>query len=419
MKILVVGGGGREHAIAWKLAQSARVKKIFCAPGNAGTAQVAENLSIGADDLPALLQFAEKEKISLTVVGPEAPLVGGIVDLFEKRGLKIFGPSKNAARLEASKVFMKEVMQKAKVPTAGYRAFTDVKAARDYAGKIEKWPTVVKADGLAGGKGVCVASNSKEAETFIEKLVSQKMFGGAGERVVIEDFMEGEEASYIVVSDGENYAPLATSQDHKRAFDGDKGPNTGGMGAYSPAPVITPEVDEKIRRRIIEPVLAQMRALGSPFKGFLYAGLMIAGGEPSVLEFNVRLGDPETQPILSRYSGDFLEILEAAVSGDVTRVNVKWKSDSAVCVVMAAGGYPDSYEKGHTIEGLHSCADNVTIFHAGTKLDGEKVVTSGGRVLGVTATAPTIKEAVKAAYSCVDGISWKDAFHRKDIGHLL
>ena len=421
MKLLVVGGGGREHALVWKLAQSELVKKIYCAPGNAGTAQLAgvaplsENIPIGADDIEALLEFVKKESIDFTVVGPEVPLVKGIVDLFKENGQKIFGPSKEASRLEGSKSFMKDVLKKAGIPTAGYETFTDAASAEKYINSLAEWRHVVKADGLAAGKGVLVTDNKTEALKFSADAMAGASFGDAGSKIIVEDFLSGEEASYIVVADGENFVAMASSQDHKRAFDGDKGPNTGGMGAYSPAPVITAEVEEKIKRKVIEPLLREMSLRGAPFTGFLYAGLMIDNGEPTVLEFNVRMGDPETQPLLVRYGGDLLELLMAAERGDVTGVNVEWQDDASVCIVMASGGYPGSYEKGKLIAGLGNCADNVVVFHAGTKLDGKDVVTSGGRVLGVTASAPTVKEAVDAAYACCEKISWEDSFYRKDI----
>lgn len=417
MKILVVGGGGREHAIAWKINQSKRVNKIYCAPGNAGTAQIAENLPIAADDVNGLLNFAKKEKIDFTIVGPEIPLVNGIVDLFTLHGLKIFGPAKSAAELEASKLFMKEVAKKAGVPTAEFKSFTDCQAAIDHLKNRKEWPQVVKADGLAAGKGVCVAEDLETAEKFVNSVMSEKIFGDSGNSVVIESFLDGEEASYIVVSDGKNFVPLAHSQDHKRAFDGDKGPNTGGMGAYSPAPVITPEIEERVKKKIIKPMIDEMHSSGKPFRGFLYAGLMIKDGVPSVLEFNVRLGDPEAQPLLSRYRGDLLDLLEAAAEGDLTGVKVEWQDNAAVCIVIASGGYPGSYEKGKVIEGLDSLPDNVTVFHAGTKTDGGNVVTSGGRVLGVTATAGTIEEAQKLAYSAAEKIKWEGSFYRKDIAN--
>jgi len=415
MKILVVGGGGREHALVWKLAKSPLVNKIFCAPGNAGTAQISENVDIGAADIEALLAFAKKESIDFTVVGPEVPLVKGIVDLFKANGQKIFGPSKEASRLEGSKSFMKDVLQKAGIPTAGYEMFSDYESAEKQIKGIAEWRHVVKADGLAAGKGVLVTDDKDKALKFTADAMAGASFGDAGMKIIVEDFLGGEEASYIVVADGENFVPMASSQDHKRAFDGDKGPNTGGMGAYSPAPVITAEVEEKIKRKVIKPLLHEMSSRGAPFTGFLYAGLMIDNGEPSVLEFNVRMGDPETQPLLLRYGGDLLELLMAAERGDVSGVKVEWRDDASVCVVMASGGYPGSYEKGKRITGLGNCAENVVVFHAGTKLDGENVVTSGGRVLGVTATAPTVKEAAAAAYACCEKVTWDGAFYRKDI----
>ena len=415
MKILVVGGGGREHALAWKLAQSPRVDKLYCAPGNAGTAQLGENCPIGADDIDALLVFVKKESIDFTVVGPEVPLVKGIVDLFKANGQKIFGPSKEAARLEGSKSFMKDCLQKAGIPTAMYEVFTDGELAKKYINTRTEWRHVVKADGLAAGKGVLVTADKNEALKFTADAMAGTSFGDAGQKVIIEELLKGEEASYIVVADGRNFVSLATSQDHKRAFDGDKGPNTGGMGAYSPAPVITPEVEEKIKRKIMEPLLREMKSRGAPFSGFLYAGLMIENGEPTVLEFNVRLGDPEAQPLLCRYGGDLLDLLEASADGDVSSVKVEWRENASVCVVMASGGYPGSYEKGKPITGLEGCAENVVVFHAGTKLDGDAVVTSGGSVLGVTATAPTVKEAVAAAYACCEKIKWAGSFYRTDI----
>ncbi|MDH5543487.1 MAG: phosphoribosylamine--glycine ligase [Nitrospinota bacterium] len=415
MKILVVGGGGREHALAWKIAQSPRVSRIYCAPGNAGTISVAENIDIRAEDIEALLAFAKNEKINFTVVGPEQPLVAGIVDLFKKNGLKIFGPSMEASRLEGSKIFMKEVLISANIPTAEYHTFTSADEAIAYLNGVKKFPQVVKADGLAAGKGVLVAPDAASATAFVKDVMGERIFGDSGNRVIIEQFLGGEEASYIVVADGENFVPLATSQDHKRIGDNDTGPNTGGMGAYSPAPIVTDNVRKKVDERVIKPLLAEMKRRGSPFTGFLYAGLMIENGEPYVLEFNVRFGDPETQPILSRYPGDLLDLLEAAANGDVTGIDLEWPENASVCVVMAAGGYPGSYAKGKTIEGLEKNLDGVTVFHAGTGVKDEKVVTSGGRVLGVTATARTIKEAKDLAYSRVKGISWDGCYFRNDI----
>ncbi|MEE8484484.1 MAG: phosphoribosylamine--glycine ligase [Nitrospinota bacterium] len=421
MKVLVIGAGGREHALVWKLRQSPRVTKLCCAPGNAGTAAIAENVSIGADDVGGLLEFAQKEKIDFTVVGPEAPLVLGIVDLFIENGLKIFGPQKAAAQIEGSKIFMKEMLDKAKIPTSTYKTFTDRNEALAYIETLNDFPVVIKADGLAAGKGVHIAQGRDDANEFIDSVMDAKIFGASGDRIIIEKFLDGEEASYIVVADGKNYVPMASSQDHKRVGDGDTGPNTGGMGAYSPAPVVTPEVDKKIRRRVIEPLLATMKNEDAPFSGFLYAGLMIADGEPSVLEFNVRMGDPETQPILPRYKGDLLELLEASAAGDVSGIKPEWDDRAAVCIVMASGGYPGSYKTGFVIEGLEDEGlkgeglDNVTVFHAGTKLDGDKVVTSGGRVLGVTALGATIWEATDLAYIAASKIKWEGSFYRRDI----
>lgn len=415
MKVLVVGSGGREHTLAWKIKQSPKVTELYCAPGNAGTAQIATNVHIGAEDVDALLNFAKNEKLDLTVVGPEAPLVKGIVDLFSENGLRIFGPTKEAAKLEGSKIFMKEVLQSAGVPTAIYKTFEDAKSALEYLDGIKEFPLVVKADGLAAGKGVLSAYDRESAGNFVNDVMSRKIFGESGNRIIIEQFLDGEEASYIAVADGENFIPLASSQDHKRVGDGDTGPNTGGMGAYSPAPVVTPDVDEKIRKRVVRPILDEMKKRGKPFKGSLYAGLMIKKGEPYVLEINVRFGDPEAQPILPRYRGDFLELLDAAVDGDVQRIKPQWSDDASVCVVMASGGYPGSYEKGKIIEGLDEEMDNVTVFHAGTAIREGRVVTSGGRVLGVTATAPTIKEAAELAYRRTKSIRWDGCFYRKDI----
>jgi len=410
-----VGGGGREHALAWKISQSPKISKLYCAPGNGGTAGIATNVDIGAEDIDALAGFAHQEKIDLTVVGPEAPLVKGIVNLFDSKGLRVFGPSAKAAELEGSKIFMKEILQSAGVPTAKYEMFRSAESALAYLDTVSDYPVVVKADGLAAGKGVLVAPDKDSAKSFVNDLMSSKMFGESGEKIIIEQCLKGEEASYIVVADGSDFVPLASSQDHKRVGDGDTGPNTGGMGAYSPAPVITPEIDEKIRTKIIRPLLDEMADQGRPFTGFLYAGLMIDGGEPSVLEFNVRFGDPETQPILARYKGDFLELLEAATEGEISRATPEWEEGSSVCVVMASAGYPGTYEKGKVIEGLEQDIDGTTVFHAGTAIKDGKVVTNGGRVLGVTAVGADIREAVDRAYKRVETIKWDGAFWRTDI----
>ncbi len=416
MKVLLVGSGGREHAIAWKLAQSPRISKLFCAPGNAGTAETAQNIPIPAEDIHSLLDFAKKEKIDFTIIGPEAPLVLGVVDLFTQNGLRIFGPTKAAAQLEGSKIFMKQMLVKASVPTAQYHTFTALAPALAHLDTAQ-FPLVVKADGLAAGKGVLVTADKKEAADFISASMSQKMFGESGEKIIIEQFLDGEEASYIVASDGQRFVPLASAQDHKRAFDGDNGPNTGGMGAYSPAPVVTPELEQKIKETIITPLIDTMRREGAEFRGFLYAGIMVVKGEPLVLEFNARLGDPETQPLLFRYQGDLLDLLEASAAGDVSKIKLEWKNDVAVCIVIASGGYPGEFKKGFPIEGLGSCSGNSFVFHAGTKLDGGRVVTAGGRVLGVTASAPTIKEATKLAYECAAKIKFTGMAYRKDIAH--
>ena len=415
MKILVIGSGGREHALSWKLAQSPRVTEVYCAPGNAGTAADVTNVDIPADDLNALAEFAEAEAIDLTVVGPEQPLVDGVVDLFKERGLKVFGPSKEAAQLEGSKVYMKEALIASGVPTASYETFNTAEEAIAYLNSNEKFPIVVKADGLAAGKGVLVAPDREAAIGFVNELMNDKIFGTSGDQIIIEQFLAGEEASYIVVADGSDFVPLASSQDHKRVGDGDSGPNTGGMGAYSPAPVVTPDVDKKIRERVIQPLLDEMVRRGAPFTGFLYAGIMVDNGDPYTLEFNVRFGDPETQPILSRYSDDLTVLLEAAVDGRLSEVKPEWEENAAVCVVMAAGGYPGSYGKGFPISGLDDEIEGVKVFHAGTTFKDGEVVTSGGRVLGVTALAPTIKEATELAYKRVATINWDSVQYRKDI----
>jgi len=414
MNILIIGSGGREHTLVWKIAQSPRVKKIYCAPGNGGISLIAECVPVKVTDVPALVNFAREKKIDLTVVGPEVPLAAGIVDEFGKENLKVFGPTKIAAELESSKVFAKKMMRKYGIPTGEGEIFARPQEAIAYI-REKGAPLVVKADGLAAGKGVIVCPTVKEAEEAINLIMVEKAFGEAGSQVIVEECLQGEEASFIALTDGETILLLIPSQDHKPIYDGDKGPNTGGMGAYSPAPVVTDDVDRKIRERVIKPLLARMKEDGMPFTGFLYAGLMIKDGEPHVLEFNVRCGDPETQPIMTRYGGDLLDLLEAAADGDMGGVDVSWKDDASVCVVMASGGYPGNYEKGHEITGLGDCAGDVVVFHAGTKLDGARVVTTGGRGLGVTATAPTLKEAVDAAYACCAKIRWKDCFYRKDI----
>lgn len=417
MKILVVGSGGREHAIIWKIAQSPRVSKIFAAPGNGGTARLAQQVDISADDIKRLVDFTRKEKIDLTVVGPEAPLEAGIVDEFEKNNLAIFGPAKLAARLEGSKVYTKELCDKFGVPTAKFKVFTNAGLARKH---IEERgvPVVIKADGLAAGKGVIVCKNKEEARAAIDKIMSEKAFGSAGERIVIEDCLEGEEASIIVLSDGKNVVPLASSQDHKRIFDCDLGANTGGMGAYSPAPAAEGKIFNETLEKIINPVIDGMAAEGNPFKGVLYAGIMITPEGLSLLEFNVRFGDPETQAILPRLKSDLVDLILSSVDGNLGGVKAEWDPRACVCIVMASGGYPGKYEKGKEILGLDEAGalKDVMVFHAGTKHEGNKVLTSGGRVLGVTALGETIESAVKGAYEAVGKINFEKAHFRKDIG---
>ncbi|MGB9613195.1 MAG: phosphoribosylamine--glycine ligase [Candidatus Margulisiibacteriota bacterium] len=418
MKVLVVGSGGREHALVWKIAQSSKVDKIYCAPGNAGTAELAENIEIKAEDIQALKKFAVENKIDLTVVGPEAPLVLGIVNEFEKEGLKIFGPSKEAAIIEGSKVFAKRFMVKYGIPTARAVIFDNPQKTLDYLNEIGA-PIVVKADGLAAGKGVIVCQTKEEAIEAVNLIMVKREFGKAGEKVVIEECLEGEEASILAFADGKALVPLVSSQDHKRVFDEDMGPNTGGMGAYSPAPLVTDRLMEQIDVEILRPFVAGMRQEGIPYRGVIYAGLMVTKNGPKVLEFNCRFGDPETQPILMRMRSDLVPILEAVVEGKLDDRLIEWDERAAVCVVLASGGYPGHYEKGFPIEGLDRVAkmEDVVVFHAGTKLVGSKqITTDGGRVLGVTALADNIKFAIDKAYRAVELIHFKNMHYRKDIG---
>ncbi len=417
MKVLVVGGGGREHAIAWKLSQSPLLSKLYIAPGNGGTRLVGENVPISAEDIEGLLDFARREGIDLTVVGPEAPLVAGIVDLFVENGLKIVGPGKMAAMLEGSKSFTKELLVENGIPTAEYAEFTDYDSAVKYV-KERGAPIVVKADGLAAGKGVTVASSVEEALEALKRIMVDAVFGEAGKKVVIEEFLEGEEASFIVLTDGVNILPLASSQDHKRAYDNDDGPNTGGMGAYSPAPIVTGEMEKRILEEIIKPTIRGMEKKGTPFKGVLYGGLMITDDGPRVLEFNVRFGDPEAQPLLMRMRGDLLDTFVKLEEGRLNEADIRWGDDAAVCVVMASAGYPGKYEKGKEITGLDEVEkmEDVVVFHAGTRFQDGKYLTNGGRVLGVTALADNIPRAIDRAYEAVEKISWDGAFYRRDIG---
>ncbi|PIR18034.1 MAG: phosphoribosylamine--glycine ligase [Deltaproteobacteria bacterium CG11_big_fil_rev_8_21_14_0_20_49_13] len=418
MKILVIGSGGREHALAWKISQSPKVEKIFCAPGNAGIAKIAGCVPIKSDDVVALTDFAKKNKIDLTVVGPELSLVAGVVDSFERNGLNVFGPTKLAAQLEGSKAYAKKFMQKYNIPTANYGVFTDSGEAKSFI-KSNGLPVVIKADGLAAGKGVIVCKNEADASAAIDGMLKRSEFGESGSRIVIEEFLEGEEASFICISDGKHVIPLASSQDHKAVYDHDQGPNTGGMGAYSPAPVVTDELCEKIMKDIIEPTVHGLETEGRPFVGFLYAGLMISGGVPRVLEFNVRLGDPETQPLMLRMRSDIVDLMEAAISGRLNKMEVRWDDAVSVCVVMTARGYPNHYEKGFEIRGLDSAGElpGVVVFHAGTSLKGGKVVTDGGRVLCVTALGRDYREAVGRAYDGVGKICWDGVHYRKDIAY--
>ena len=420
MKILVVGNGGREHALAWKAAQSPLAHQVYVAPGNAGTALEPnlKNIDIAASDIEGLLEFAIRENIDLTIVGPEVPLVAGIVDSFGKAGKKCFGPSAQSAQLEGSKAFCKDFMARHGIPTAAYETFTEVESALAYLEKVGA-PIVIKADGLAAGKGVVVAFSKREAQNAIEDMLAGNAFGSAGHRVVIEEFLEGEEASFIVVADGLSAIPMASSQDHKARDDGDTGPNTGGMGAYSPAPVVTPAIHDAAMQQVILPTLQGMAADGSPYTGFLYAGLMISpDGKLKVLEFNCRFGDPETQPIMLRFQGDLVDLCLKALDGKLNETNIEWDPRPALGVVMAAGGYPDAYESDHPISGLGTpLAEGVKVFHAGTRQHGEDTLTAGGRVLCVTALGSSIKDAQTSAYAALHQIHWDGVYFRNDIGH--
>jgi phosphoribosylamine---glycine ligase len=416
MKILIIGGGGREHALAWKIAQSPKVSALFCAPGNPGTAQVATNIDIPADDIDRLLAFALEESIDLTVVGPEQPLVLGLADWFQDNGLKVFGPSAKAAQLEGSKAFSKDLMQKYDIPTAAYAAFDDADEACAYL--KGKGSQVVKADGLAAGKGVFVCATEKEAADAIGQIMNDKIFGESGSRIIIEERLEGQEVSLLAFTDGTTVLPMEAAQDHKAVFDGDTGPNTGGMGAYSPAPIFTPELKQQVIDQVMVPAVNGMRADGIPYQGVLYAGLMITPNGPKTLEFNARFGDPETQPLMMRMQSDIVPIMEACADGTLESCSLEWKSDTSVCVVMASEGYPGSFEKGRVIRGLDQASSlpGVTVFHAGTKQAGDDIVTSGGRVLGVTALGGDVKKAIETAYQAVGTIQWPGAQFRTDIG---
>ena len=412
VNVLVIGSGGREHAIGWKLGQSDEVDTVFFAPGNGGTSN---NVPIPVDGLDDIVKFAS-EKDCFTVVGPEAPLAMGIVDIFNEKGLKIFGPTKDAAQLESSKIWAKKFMKRNNIPTAAFEVFNDATAAKEYVNETEH-NVVVKADGLAAGKGVIVCNNKDEAKDAIDMMLVNKKFGDAGTNIIIEDRIDGVEASYIALSDGKKVIPMATSQDHKRVYDGDNGPNTGGMGAYSPTLAIDEVLSQKIQEKIIDKTITSLRNEGITFKGFLYAGIMLKDGEPYVLEYNVRMGDPECQPILMRMNSDLFQYLKACVNDTLEKMPpISWKNKSAVCVVLASKGYPESYPKGDEISGLDLMYDDAYVFHAGTKKQNKKIITNGGRVLGVTALGDTLESAIKSAYSVAEKIFWENKYSRTDIG---
>lgn len=417
MKVMVVGGGGREHTLVWKIKQSPLVKKIYCAPGNAGIERIAVCINIPAEDIEALAEFALNEKIDLTVVGPEAPLTLGIVDEFEKRGLKVFGPSKKAAEIEGSKVFAKELMERYGIPTAHYRVFNDPIEAGEYI-KDKGAPVVVKADGLAAGKGVIVALSEDEALDGVKRIMKDREFGRAGDRIVVEEYLEGPEVSILAFTDGNTVIPMVSAQDHKRVYDNDRGPNTGGMGAFAPSPVYTPDIARVVEKEILKKTIDAMKRENRPYKGVLYAGLMITSKGPKVLEFNCRFGDPETQAVLPLLESDLVPVMQAVIDGRLDEAEIRWKDKKAVCVIMASGGYPRRYEKGFKISGIEEAEkiEGITVFHAGTAKEGDSIVTAGGRVLGVTALGDSLDSAARLAYKGVEKISFKGAHYRKDIG---
>ncbi len=416
MKVLVIGSGGREHALIWKISQSPRVTKIYCAPGSSAIGELAECVVINPEQIYKLADFAEKEQIDLTVVGPELPLTLGITDLFESRHLRIFGPNKAAAQLEGSKAFAKEILHANGIPTAAFGTFTDAATAKQYLAQ-QKSPYVIKADGLAAGKGVLISAGRQEAEAAIDEILVRKAFGQAGDKVVIEEFLDGEEASFMVLTDGEHVLPLASSQDHKRIFDNDEGPNTGGMGAYSPAPVVTPEVHARVLREVLAPLLHGLKQKNILYRGLVYVGLMITQDGPKVVEFNARFGDPECQPIMMRLKSDLIPLLEATIDGKLNEATAQWHDDPAVCVVLTANGYPGAYDKGKEIHGLDQLKNwsDGFVFHAGTAKEEDRWLTTGGRVLGVTARGKNIASAVENVYGAVGKLSWDGMHYRKDI----
>lgn len=417
MNILLIGSGGREHTLAWKIKQSPKVTKLYCAPGNPGIAEYAECVDLKVEDIAGLKAFAKEKNIQLTVVGPEIPLALGIVDEFQKDGLRIFGPSQKAAQLESSKLFAKKIMKKYKIPTAGYETFEDAQLALEHV-YMSRFPVVIKADGLAAGKGVTVAISLVEAKRAINAALKDKVFGEAGAKIVIEEFLSGEEASILAFCDGKNFIPMTSAQDHKTVYDEDKGPNTGGMGTYSPAPIVTKEIAAQVDETVFKPMLAAMAAEGAPFVGILYAGLMITKDGPKVIEFNCRFGDPETQVVLPRLKNDIIDVFEACIDGKLDQVKLEWRPEAAVCVVLAADGYPGTYKKGDVISGLGAAKElpDTHVFHAGTAKEKDQIVTAGGRVLGVTALGSDIRTAIKNSYKATEAISFSGLHKRKDIG---
>lgn len=416
MNILVVGGGGREHAIVWKIAQSPKVTKIYCAPGNGGIAELAECVDIKATDLDAMVQFAKERQIDLVMVAPDDPLVLGMVDAMEAAGIRAFGPRKNAAIIEGSKVFSKELMKKYNIPTAAYEVFTDSASAIDYVKRQNSFPAVIKAEGLALGKGVIIAQDLEEAVTGIRSIMDDKQFGDSGNRIVIEEFLQGPEVSVLAFTDGNTVVPMVSAQDHKRAYDNDEGLNTGGMGTFSPSRLYTDDIAAECMDNIFLPTIKAMQQEGRPFKGVLYFGLMMTKNGVKVIEYNARFGDPETQVVLPRLKTDLVEIMEAVIDERLDTINIEWDDNAAVCVVLASGGYPTKYQTGYEIKGLETAKDNIIVFHAGTKRQDGKIVTAGGRVLGVTAVSATLDQAIADAYKAVESISFQDMHYRKDIG---
>ncbi len=417
MNVLIIGSGGREHALAWKVRQSLRVKRVFCAPGNAGIAEVAELVPLAADDIVGLARFARDERVDLTVVGPEVPLTRGIVDEFQRQGLRIFGPTREAAQIEGSKAFTKELLRRYEIPTGFFSTFTDADEAARYVAEVGA-PIVLKTDGLAGGKGVLICQTVKEAQAGVDEIMRTRIFGDAGSRIMVEEFLEGEEVSFMALTDGHTVLPLASSQDHKRAFDGEMGPNTGGMGAYSPAPVVTPALHDQIMADIMQPVVRALSESKIDYRGVLYAGLMITDSGPKVLEFNARFGDPECQPLMVRLKSDLVQLMDGCIDGRLEQMSVEWDERAAACVVLAAAGYPGAVERGKVIRGLDGLRgwQNGVIFHSGTARRDDTVVTNGGRVLGVTALGETVRDAVTEAYWAVERIDWEGIQYRRDIG---